>query len=321
MSQAGLNEIRSRLFERTVRGENFPTTKPLISHYCSTATLESILKNRQIWFSNPLLMNDLDELRFGTLTGRQQFRSHDGLKQALVSQARYDNFRNCLEDYFDRFIRQGAFEVYIACFAQHGNEDNDGLLSMWRGYGANGNGACIVFDTQEMDEVEDSPLIIGRVEYASREKQIEQIDGIISVFAELLMANDVADEELRFAAFTLFERLLIFTLYTKHHGFHEEQEWRIVYMQHRDQKNLLANMLDYFIGPRGAEPKLKFDIAPLKGVTDNTLLIDKIVHKIILGPTSAADIHRLSVQRMLERIGRHALVPKLVSSTIPYRST
>ncbi|WP_421376450.1 DUF2971 domain-containing protein [Paraburkholderia sp. DD10] len=266
-------------------------------------------------------MNDLEELRFGMLAGRERFRSNEELKRALGSQTRYNDFKNLLENFFDGFAREGAFDVYIACFAQHEHEDNDGLLSMWRGYGANGNGACIVFDTSELNEVGDSPLIIGKVEYASRDERIERIDGIISVFCELLKAIHVPDEEIRFAAWTLFERLLIFTLYTKHTGFHEEQEWRIVYMQHRDQEGLLSKMLDYHIGPRGAEPKLKFDIAPLKGVTDETVLIDKIVHKIILGPTSAADIHRLSVARMLERIGRGVLVPKLVSSTIPYRPT
>jgi hypothetical protein len=320
MSEVTLREIRSLLSERTVRGENFPATKPLISHYCSTSTLESILKYRQIWLSNPLLMNDLEELRFGMLTGRERFRSNEQLKVALGSQSRYNDFKNPLENLFDGFAKEGAFDVYIACFAQHRRNDDDGLLSMWRGYGANGNGACIVFDTSELNEVDESPLIIGKVEYASRNERIEWIDGIIATFAEILQAHSVPDEELRFASWILFERLLIFTLYTKHSGFHEEQEWRIVYMQHRDQEGLLAKMLDYHIGPRGAEPKLKFDIAPLKGVADEAVLIDKIVHKIILGPTSAADIHRLSVARMLERIGRGALVPKLLSSTIPYRA-
>jgi hypothetical protein len=79
-------------------------------------------------------------------------------------------------------------------------------------------------------------------------------------------------------------------------------------------------MFDYHIGPRGTEPKLKFEIKPLQGVTDSSTFLDELVHSIILGPTAAADIHRLSVQRTLQKIGRGALVPKVVSSTIPFRS-
>jgi hypothetical protein len=299
-------DLQTQLFARTVKGERFPNVKPLISHYCSSSTLEAILKHEEIWFSNPLLMNDLEELRFGMVTSRERFRSHDGLKTVFGSHDRYDAFRNHLEHYFDGFAREGAFDVYIACFAEHD---------------ANGNGACIVFDTDKLNEVPKSPLIIGKVEYADRDTRIGWVDGILDVFCELSAQDQWNNNDLKFAAWVLFERLLVFSLYTKHQGFHEEQEWRLTYMRHRDSAGLLTDMLDYHIGPRGIEPKLKFKIRPLKGATDSSTLIDRLVHSIILGPTAAADIHRLSVERMLQKIGRHALVSKVVSSTIPFRST
>jgi hypothetical protein len=312
--------LRVQLYEQTMRGEHFPNVKPLISHYCSTATMEAILRYEQIWFSNPLLMNDLDELRFGMLTGRERFRIHEGLRNMLTPRQHYDGFRNLLEHYFDSFAREGAFDVYIACFAQHQPDDRDGLLSMWRGYGANGNGACIVFDTGRLNEVPESPLIIGKVDYADRDTRIRRIDGILDAFCELFAQCQWNEGDLNLAAWVLFERLLVFSLYTKHQGFHEEREWRLTYMKHRDSHGLLSDMLDYHIGPRGIEPKLKFEIKPLRGATDSSTFIDSLVHRIILGPTASADIHRLSVERMLKTIGREALISKVVSSTIPFRS-
>jgi hypothetical protein len=41
------------LWKQTVIGENFPHTRPLIAHYCSISTMEAVLKNQQLWFSNP----------------------------------------------------------------------------------------------------------------------------------------------------------------------------------------------------------------------------------------------------------------------------
>ena len=39
--------------------------RPLLAHYTSISAMERILQNSEIWFSNPLFMNDLQEMRFG----------------------------------------------------------------------------------------------------------------------------------------------------------------------------------------------------------------------------------------------------------------
>ena len=44
-------------------------TPPDLVHYTSMQTLECILRDKEIWFSNPLFMNDLEELRFGMNEG------------------------------------------------------------------------------------------------------------------------------------------------------------------------------------------------------------------------------------------------------------
>ena len=36
--------------------------KPLLAHYTSISNLEKILKDDEIWLSNPLFMNDLEEV-------------------------------------------------------------------------------------------------------------------------------------------------------------------------------------------------------------------------------------------------------------------
>ncbi len=47
----------------------FHVKKPLLAHYTTIQVLEKILTTNELWFSNPLFMNDLEELRFGVLEG------------------------------------------------------------------------------------------------------------------------------------------------------------------------------------------------------------------------------------------------------------
>jgi hypothetical protein len=60
------------------------------------------------------------------------------------------------------------------------------MLSMWRGYGGNGSGAALVLDTNELEDLGDSPLILAPVYYASVEQRLEWIDSKLSEFAQLL---------------------------------------------------------------------------------------------------------------------------------------
>jgi hypothetical protein len=57
----------------------------------------------------------------------------------------------------------------------------------------------------------------------------------------------------------------------QHQGFKEESEWRLVYMRDRDKDKALDRMLSYWIGPRGVEPKLKFNIEHIPGVIEDDL--------------------------------------------------
>ena len=60
------------LFADPFMDENrFSNTTPILAHYTSMKIVESILANDEIWFSNPLLMNDSEELRFGYIHGAQ----------------------------------------------------------------------------------------------------------------------------------------------------------------------------------------------------------------------------------------------------------
>ncbi|MFL9897930.1 DUF2971 domain-containing protein [Paraburkholderia fungorum] len=300
--------------------QRFPAFRPLIAHYCSITTLEAVVKNEQFWFSNPLYMNDFEELLFGLVNSRNRFRDNASIRNAFKTPARYEKFRELVLWIFDQFDKGLIFDIYIACFSAHDAADNDGLLSMWRGYGANGSGAAIVFNTAALAEIPQSPLRVDPVTYGTSEERLAWIDLILEKFAELAGARDIPEDALLACASELFERLLTFSVFTKHRGFREENEWRVVYSRHYDPNNILTGMLGYFINRGTVEPKLKFKIAPLDGATAGGVMLEQLVTKIILGPNGASVRSTMAVRRMLDTLGKPALAERVVTSSTPYRA-
>jgi hypothetical protein len=92
-------------------------------------------------------------------------------------------------------------------------------------------------------------------------------------------------------------------------------------MPERDAAKKLEEMSHYSIGSRGIEPKLKFKILPIKGLTADDLSLGKLIDRIILGPSVSSPMAIAAVERMLHALKLDSLKPKLRSSTIPFRAT
>lgn len=178
---------------------------------------------------------------------------------------------------------------------------------------------AIVFDTAQIQVVESSALIIARVEYATTDARMTWLRALLAQFAAILSVSSIPDEKLYLPAYTLFERIKLFALFSKHHGFKEEKEWRIVYLPDRDASQKLKPMLHYSIGSRGIQPKLKFKVLPVDGVTADDLSLVKIIDRIILGPSLSSPLARDTVYRMLDVLDQSGLKAKLRTSTIPFR--
>jgi DUF2971 family protein len=92
---------------------------------------------------------------------------------------------------------------------------------MWRGYGGNGKGVALVIDTSKMTPVEGSPLVLSHVVYDSAEARRDWLAHKIADFAGLLKTSALSDEKLYLAAWVMFQRIKLFSLFSKHRGFCE----------------------------------------------------------------------------------------------------
>lgn len=295
--------------------------RPLLAHYSSIHSLERIINTEEIWLSNPLFMNDTEEIRFGFNAAREEFLVSDVVRKACGSEERADKAIELYLHYFRQFEDNHALDVYVFCLSEHAQNDNDGRLSMWRAYARNGNGAAIVFDTKSLEYMEGSPLAIAKVDYKSPEERRAWITRTIEQWADLLVSAKVETERLYLPVFYLFQVFAIYALTTKHHGFAEEQEWRVIYTPERDEDGLLKQRFSYVVTERGIEPKLKLPLIPMQGVTGDALSLKAITDRVILGPSIASPLARNSFIQMLQRQGKSWLADKVHSSTIPFRPT
>ena len=309
----------SKLLQDASEGIHEANDRPLLAHYTSLENLENILKNEEVWLSNPLNMNDLEEVRFGIFNGIELVENHQGLRDSLGTKERQELFFAQFEAEHQEYSQNGALDIYVFCMSIHDPEDSNGRLSMWRGYGLGGKGAAVVFDSAQIGEVATSPLEFGPVQYGSIEGRRRTIESVVRRAAEFIQANETFDDWLVYLANGLFRMLVRVAIFTKHSGFSEEREWRLVYLKDSDYNQLLSDYFHYHYGPHGIEPKLKLPTRPIAGVISEEFSMDSLIAKIIIGPTEASPLKEATVKRMLTAIGKPELVEKLVTSDIPFR--
>jgi len=296
---------------------------PLLAHYTSFEALESIVRTNELWFSNPLFMNDSEELRFGIAQGHKLAHANLELKEVLNTTERYKKFFKEFDRLHDDFLKQHAIHTYVFCLSHHRPLDADGLLSMWRGYGVNGDGVALVLDTSKLPYASDSPFTIGKIRYLSSRARIKMLRECTTRFSKILSEVQAPNDHLSWAAFVLFDQIKLRALYTKHVGFREEKEWRIVYCvrtpsAEHDPK--YKSMFHYSVGSRGAQPKLKYKIGPVDLTTGDELSLEKLTDHIILGPRPSELMPVETTSLMFEHLERPLLQAKVRCSTIPFRT-
>jgi hypothetical protein len=261
--------------------------RPLLAHYTSLSAIENISKGNDLLFSNPLFMNDTQEIRFGMNEGYRIFLeefSEVGRGDKLFSSG-FSAVRDAFVHNYKIFEYKHALNIYVFCLSQHGQDDNDGKLSMWRGYGGNGCGAVIVFNTDFVSLNPASPLLIAKVIYSTDDERREWIRRVVQKAKKIVTENNLDQETAFFLGSHIFDLVKIHSVMSKHCGFIEEQEWRIIYLPERDVSNILSGGFTYVVGKGGIEPKLRFPIRPLpiEGAVEWTF--ESIVDRIILGPS------------------------------------
>jgi hypothetical protein len=128
---------------------------PELFHYTTLSGLDGIIRSQTIWATHASYLNDANEIRmFETrlvdiLTPLIETSPSDVGNAAILAASMYQVLLEPTDHDAEPFA-----EPYIASFCTASNEKiaQHGLLSQWRGYGAEG-GYAIVFDTRGLDDL------------------------------------------------------------------------------------------------------------------------------------------------------------------------
>jgi hypothetical protein len=184
-----------------------------------------------------------------------------------------------------------------------------------------------VFNVQKISFKPISPLLVAEVVYSSFAERRAQLDAHLSAWVHITSSLNIPDARLDLAAYTAFLFCKVIALTTKHRGFSEEHEFRVIYIPEHDPRGYMRPHLHYHIGPRGLEPKLKFRFGTTLRATigngfaeeQTTGTLSELLEFVLLGPTVSSPLAKASFIRMLERNNMAEFKDRVFPSTIPLR--
>jgi len=293
----------------SLRLKHFNTdTPPKLFHYTDARGVLGILGSQQLWATHALYLNDTTEICHTQGLVEEIYLS-------LIDQAKPDDkakldFNNPLwiyRDFLHRLSYQTARvkpnpDFFVACFCE-----KDDLLSQWRGYGNRGFGYAIGFDTKRLS-YPNNTFELRKVIYSVEEqKQIinEILEAVIASLKRMTntMNVDSADSIAEAHAHIFEEEITKYATFFKHPTFHEENEWRLIYLP---IENAYSNQMKYRGGCLGIIPYVEVDLPNGKNN----------IASIRIGPTVQPELAKKALE-MLAGIKYPNL--DISSSAIPLR--
>jgi hypothetical protein len=286
------------------------------AYYTTAEVATRILQTQQIWMRNAAVMNDFMEISHGfeCLRAAYSGESGDVLKRALDSC--FPGLPEELEAVFDSWLPIIHRDTYLTCVSEHrADEDLRGRLSMWRAYGAT-TGVAIVLNGAVMFAESDtlgaysSPVFYGEARdfaaaFMSFAKGIEVRAALVASLGRETVKN------------AMFQVFRFATLCTKHPGFSEELEWRVIASPLLNPSGRLTSNVEIVRGVPQMVVKLKLENAPDEGLIG--LAIPELVNRIIIGPSEFPQVTERALYQLMSDLGVPDAQKKIVVSDIPLR--
>lgn len=256
-------------------------------HYTSAYAATQIIKNEEVWLRNALVMNDFSEVQHGENCLAESWKDQEvgGRLQTLLNEIE-DGLAIRFEEKFDSYTSERNFHSFLLSVSEHGNPENDeekyGRLSMWRAYGGDTNVALVFNQSPFMADELQINAFSSPVLYADKDgfkahfvKMVEGLENEFDLLKEL-GAEKVLNH--------LYGAFHLASLSTKHPGFSEEREWRVIY-----SPTILgrSTLMKEEIETVGDVPQKVIKL-PLKGDSKtgySGFAVSEILEEVIVGPT------------------------------------
>jgi len=287
-----------------------------LAHYCAAESAVSIIRHQEIWMRNSAVMNDFTEVEYGM---QLLLTAYQGKAGAAFRQAIDDAFAGTsdkLGDLFESYRWELRGETYLTSVSEHHpDEDALGRLSMWRSYGGT-TGVALVLRPEALgipgDPFGGLTLPVLYADQPMFDAYMRRLAANISDARQFIRAHDPG-WFLNWLHFLLRSTVLS----TKHPGFSEEREWRVIHSPAILSSEFLEREIVTVAGvpqiiykiplPKAARPELK------------ALNIPSLIDRVIIGPTPHAMVADAAFVALLADAGVPDARKRVCVSTIPLR--
>jgi hypothetical protein len=209
-------------------------------------------------------------------------------------------------------------DTYLTCVSEHEvREDILGRLSMWRAYGGI-NGVALVMNNAAFQATEPSDVLkiyASPVAYCDQKEFAEKFEEVVNnIENEVDFLKQQGREEVKGR---LFRMLAFAVLCTKHPGFAEEVEWRVIHCPWWENSPHLLKETEVIQGVPQPVYKIPLQDIPAKGLTGIT--IPALIDRIIIGPTRDPLVMAEGLRDLLAKADVEQPEKKIFMSYIPLR--
>lgn len=252
-------------------------------HYTSAEAAASIIERREIWLRKSLVMVDFMEVEYGLRLIRSTFEAPgfgDRFRAALDVIS--PNIDNQVDHLLSAWTPNLKSDTYLACVSEHNDsEDQIGRLSMWRSLGGATGVALVVNSAPFLTTSDALKAYSSPVAYLSPEEFRQHFTQMtVEVEKNVDFLKSLQSQRV---VGTVFNMLRAAALCTKHPGFGEELEWRIIHSPTYQKSDKLIRELKVIKGV----PQLIYRL-PLKDYPQEGFVgaeIPALIDRVIIGPS------------------------------------
>jgi Protein of unknown function (DUF2971) len=290
-------------------------------HYSSADAAMKMITNREVWMRKASCMNDFSEIDYGSLCLRAALRSAEGNRLVEVLERLFPGLCREVAQIFDHWLPWRLENTYLTCFSEHRSPDEDvlGRLSMWRAYGGGTGVAVVTTATPFLTESHALRAYTSPVGYFTEAQFRQRLADVVSrIEANEPFLQGIDREEVKIRLFNMY---LYAATCTKHPGFKEELEWRIIHHPDLYPSPHLTKSIETIRGV----PQLVFKIhlrnipaeIPIERL--DGIEIPELVERVIIGPTQHPTVIREAFIMELSAAGVRDAARRVVISDIPLR--
>jgi hypothetical protein len=287
-------------------------------HYTTAENLFRILDEEAIKFRNTRCMNDYRDVEQGVMQLHQW--NNDSESNAALASALQASIPGVWEEAVKKYyqwLSSLRTQSYVLSVAEHDETENDtGRLSLWRAFDDSTTGVAVVVKVAPFLQVTEAlKAYSSPVAYWTR----QQLDDEFRLVAQRVASNKDFLAKLNKVALAemVFLMLVFAATCSKHPGFRDEREWRVLTNPQLWPSVELVDHQEVI----GGVPQTVYKMQLKNKPADNVMGIElpELIDRIIVGPSLHAGPIREAIIAKLAARNVADAASKVVVSGLPKR--